>query len=291
MNDLNFQMKNSTGIFVSQNSNLYELDKIPGVGSINDIAAYVGYLPNQYFTYSFGKKDKSNINEIIFEKFSGKVIAIITKKGIKTITESMILDYLTNFNLDEEFDICNCIDTIEEGINDGSIDFNFLNRVLILEEITKGEKYLSKKWLLNFTFENNKLVGYGYSDGIEKWTRYFKQLNPDLYQTYFNHVKYYRGNDINNILNEINIQFHALANLTNGFRNEFIPLHTQNGIVNYFMILVCHYDLQISLEDFLFINYGRYELFEENAEDYVYILNNFIYIFSKDGTLVGFTQK
>jgi hypothetical protein len=282
--------KKLTCIFYKESGRYVELSEMPGVGSLNDIAKHFGYSENQFYTFFNLSKTNSKITDIIFEKFSGNLIAVLTKTECNKLNDNMINEFLQNYSFDQEFDITKCIDTLETGIEDGNLSFSFLDTVMDLEKQEGNNVYLSKKWQLLLTFENDILISFSYADGIEKWARYFKNLNPALYSTYFKILSLYRGDDEIGKKRELNFQFDALASIPKSINNPYIPIHTQDGIINFVMLNVCHYDASITLEQFIDINYKRFNVINQSDDATILRLNNFIYQFSNSGDLTKITQ-
>lgn len=282
--------KKLRSIFYKENGQYLELTDNPGSGSLNDIAKHFGYSENNFYTYFDLLQLKSTITEIIFEKFSGNIIAVLTNGDSNKLNDNMILEFLKNYNFSQEFDINKCIDSLEYDIENETSCFSFLNRSMDLEKQEDSNDYLSKKWQLLLTFENEKLISFSYVDGIERWARFFKNINPAMYSSYFKILSLYRGDDDVAKKRELNFQFDALANIPNSINNKFIPLHTQDGVINFVMLNVCHYNASITLEQFIDLNYKRFEIIAQSDDLTILRLNNFIYQFSGTGDLIKITQ-
>jgi len=78
-----------------------------------------------------------------------------------------------------------------------------------------------------------------------------------------------------------------------GYLNKYIPLHkVENNTVNFYMLMVCHYNREITLDEFKQINHGWYRQVESlNANDIKYKLGNFEYEFAPDGSLLSSNLK
>ncbi|HMI61936.1 MAG TPA: hypothetical protein VK518_13540, partial [Puia sp.] len=87
---------------------------------------------------------------------------------------------------------------------------------------------------------------------------------------------------------EINAQADAWAKIPNATNNEFVPLHTSDqGVVNFVMLRVCHYTRAMSFDEFSTINHGRYVSVGPDT----YRVGRFEYRFDATGNLKDCSQK
>lgn len=86
---------------------------------------------------------------------------------------------------------------------------------------------------------------------------------------------------------EVNKQTDALRGTPQAVNNPFLDLHyTPQNNISFFNILITHYGRPCSLEEFLFMNKGRYQGTGNNT----YRVGHFIYSFNSDGQLENSTQ-
>jgi len=100
-------------------------------------------------------------------------------------------------------------------------------------------------------------------------------------------AKQYHQNDIDT-MEEVNKQAKSILGIPHALKNEFIPLHTKaNGNVSFYNLLVTHYPKEINIDDFLFMNKGRYKKINANTVE----VGHFIYSFNEFGQLENSIRK
>ena len=135
---------------------------------------------------------------------------------------------------------------------------------------------------MNLFFIDGRLVSMQSSDGLNEWARHWKNLNATFFSNYEKEARVYWGNNIGQVIKEINMQADAFASIPNAMNNEFTPLHTNDfGNINFAMLKVCHYSYDIDLTAFKFINHGRYKELQPN----IFRVQDFIYQFDFKGNL------
>lgn len=284
--------KKSSGIFIPNGDQFSELTDYIGEGSINDISLHLGYNPDQTITY-FGDFDQNfDVENIIIEIFSCKIIYVLTKCTVTKLDKSKVDYFLKDFNCTVEFDSYNIDSIFQSGIENKSLSIEFLTRVLNLNNAKPNGIFYAKSLDLYLSFKDGLLIDFRSADGLSKWSRYYKQLNPDLIFNIEKTATKFWGEEKSKINNEINIQCDALSSIPDIFNNEYIQLHeTDFGTINYFMLLVCHYEREISLSQFMEINHGRYKTYTSSNSVIKFGLDRFIYEFSADGSLINFSLK
>ncbi|WP_439585386.1 hypothetical protein [Dyadobacter bucti] len=280
----------SSGIFIQNGDSFSELTEKPENGSINGIAIHLGYHPDQVHTY-WGEFDlEADIQQIVLEVFTKKIVFVLTKTTVKTLRKSMVDQFMKKFNWVEEYDSVKVEDILQEGIANSSLNIDFLARVLFISEPEDtGVFYVGKigKYLY---FNNGFLTDYNSADGLNTWARSWKEINPDFIGLYENAARKHWGDNHQKVYDEINLQAEAYANVPGGLLNEFIPLHkTGLDTVNFVMLMVCHYGATVTLEEFKVLNHGRYVELAEDAFDLrSFQLGVFKYTFLSSGNLVDF---
>ena len=284
--------KNSTGIFIPVGNEFVEFTETTSENSINGIAAHLGYNKDQFSTY-FGDFDLNyDVQNVVIEIFSCKIIFVLTKPTVTKLKKHKVDYFMRNFNFQKEFDNINITNILQNGIDNKSLTIEFLSRVLNLGISDPSGIFYSKNLDLYLSFWDGILTKFTTSDRLNEWSRHFKHLNPDLIKDIETVAKKFWGNNLDQIINEINIQAESLANIPQGVKNENIDLHkTDFGTVNYFMLLVCHYNHSINMEQFLEINHGRYKIIPSSNENKTYSLDRFLYEFLPDGTLLHYSLK
>lgn len=261
------------------------------IKSINNICKFLGYNSEEFYTYNdFDLKD-SKVFIVIFKSFSDKIICVLTEDNIESITQKDVDNYLVNFNLKDDFDSYNIESTLEDGVKNKSLSKEFLSEVFN-KPLSKDNSFITMEIGYELHFKNDLLSAYNPSDGLNKWAKSWKNEMPERYRKYYNEASRYQTNEMD-ILQELNTQADAFANIPNGVQNEYIKFHTNdNGTVNYKMLLVAHYNETMNLNEFKMINKGRYELSNEfnNQDNYkrtTFRVNKGLYTFDQNGKLIN----
>lgn len=275
--------KQSSGLFIPDNSGFKELtDEIP-IKSINAISEHLGYHPDQVYSYYEGQESKSDISNVIVEVFSRNIVFVLTKDTVTKLDKKRVDNYLRNFTVKNVFNSYTSESILEDGIENKSLKIGFLARVLNIEDPEQNGMIFVESLGLYLFFIDGYLVNFQSSDGLNEWAKFWKDRNTNLFSSYEKTAKLYWGNDINKVIEEINIQADSWAKIPQAMDNEYITLHkTKFGTVNFTMLLVCHYNHGLSFYDFTTINHGRYKEIGVGK----YKVDKFAYEFSEDGVLL-----
>lgn len=280
----------STGYFIPAKGGFVELEDAPVNASFNDITHHLGYHTDQIHTF-FGDYDpESEIQAVGLEIFSNNVAYVCTQKSVLELPLFKVQKFLQKLRLEEEFDDVTVSGILTDGIKNGSLAVDFLARVLHLHDTEPNGVFYESRYGLYLYFNNGILTDFQPADGLNEWAKHFKQLNPDLMNRYEQVARKYWGNDLVKITTEVNIQASALSETPDALKNPYAALHeAEFGTVNYKMLMVYHYDQDITLDEFKFINHGRYKhlpsQFETGLEKYA--LGKFLYEFSASGLLLN----
>ena len=100
-------------------------------------------------------------------------------------------------------------------------------------------------------------------------------------------AKLYHQSEMDTI-EEVNKQAKSLLDIPHAVNNEFIPLHSKkNGNVSFYNLLITHYTKDCNIDDFLFMNKGRFR----RINDCTIEVGNFIYYFGVYGQLENIINK
>lgn len=260
--------------------------------SFNMITQRLGYNTDQLYAYS----DYDKMDDIIFvgfEIFSNNIVFVLKSGSIDKLSKSDVEKYLGDYNWKKEFSAYRIQSTLDDCIKNKSIKVDFIAKIFGIKKYNSNSTLNIPELGYNLRFKNNVLVEYSSSDGLNKWAKEWKENNYSVFVSYKKEAQKYWGSNEEAIINEINIQADAFANTPNAWRNEYIKFHTSPyGNVNFKMLLVAHYNEKVSKQEFLTINYGRYELVDEfNTNDSykrtTYKVNNTFYTFSENGELIN----
>ncbi|MEX1014186.1 MAG: hypothetical protein WDZ80_03435 [Candidatus Paceibacterota bacterium] len=276
--------------FVPENGNYKSVEIDIEPKSIINIIKFLGYNSDQFYTYFDTNKMNSKIVTIVFKAFTDEVICVLTDDTVESLSKREVNNYLSDFNLEDEFDSYTIENTLNNGIKNQSLSKKFISEIFGLP-VTNNSLVVGQIGY-ELHFNDSVLVDYNSSDGLNKWAKMWKNEHPSTYRDYKKAASKYWNNE-SRIINEINIQAEAFANVPGGNQNEYIPLHrSPDGTINFKMLMVAHYNQKITLDEFKLINRGRYELANEfndndNYKRTTYRLNKTLYTFDEKGNLVN----
>ncbi|TGE06100.1 hypothetical protein [Hymenobacter fodinae] len=283
------ESRESSGMFVPDGAQFKELTDAPPNASINDLGKHMGYHPDQIHYY-FGDNDPdSEIRGIIFELFSRNIIMVGTKKTVTTINKNSLTHFTRHLTERDLINSYSVSSSLNDGIKNKSLSSSFLARVLGMKGVERDGVFYSERLGLYLYFVDGVLTDFQASDGLGKWAKHFKQINSDIIDAFEAEARRYWGSDNKQVMAEINRQADALADIPDAMQNEYLPLHENtDGSYNFHMMLVCHYEQPIMLDEFLVINHGRYERVTERelGDTNAYKVGRFVYIFSAEGDLL-----
>jgi len=260
--------------------------------SINDISKFLGYNSDQFYTYDDFSVKGSKVFIVVFKVFTDDIIFAVTEDTVSSINKTDVQIFLVDFNQKKEFGSYEIENTLADGVKNKSLSKKFLSEIFDSNSNKNDESIIAIEIGYELNFSNGVLKSYNTTDGLNKWGRMWKNELPSTYRKYLNIAKMYSDKQAD-IINEINIQADAFARTPQGVQNEYLKFHSNaDGTVNYKMLLVAHYDEEISLSQFKKINIGRYELSTEfnNEDNYkrtTYRLNNTLYTFDENGNFVN----
>lgn len=266
--------------------------------SISNICQFLGYNSEQFYTYSNYNKKDSKIVTVVLKSFSNKIICIITDESVDSLQKNEVDDYMISFDLKKEQRPYTIENTLKKAVEKKSLSFDFLRDVFEIKDIEKNQSFTVPSIGYEFTFQDGYLVEYNTADGLNKWSREWKNSLKSTYDAYYYESKHYNKENENDIINEINIQADAFSRIPQGNYNEYLEFHrTRFNNVNYKMLLVAHYNEKIDIDEFKKINNGRYELLtdfisENGYKNTTYKVNKTLFSFDESGKFVNaYTSK
>jgi len=285
-----FNKKTSSGYFGPYNNGFIELNP-PVNASLNEVTIHCGYNPDQAYTY-FGESLslENDIHAVVFEIFTENIIYIATKTSVLSLPFSKVSKFLSHFRFNSEYNDYTIQDLLKTGIANKTLTSEFLAKVLETPDIEANGIFHVGCLGLYLYFNDGYLTDFQPSDGLNSWAKEFKKLNPSLINAYETVARKYWGNDIPKIVNEINVQCEALASTPEFVKNQYVSLHKgEQNTINYKMLMVCHYNEQLSLDEFIDINHGRAKKLESRIETGTvkYVLGQYLYEFSCEGVLLN----
>ena len=287
-----FRRKKTYGAFVKTNTGFTPIEDNIAKLSFNDISMHLGYDPFHFHSYHGGFKKRSNIQLAAFDVFTENVVFVLVDDITKTPTEKSLKRFTRKFNFNEEFDSIFIRDYLLEGIESKSLNIDFFSRNLGLQINDPNGEILAEKLDVKLFFINGTLASFKLTNDLEEWARHLKKINIEVISNYARLAKKYWHDDYDMIYNEVNMQSESFANIPSGYLNEYIPLHKgEFNTINFLMLLVCHYEQNITEYQFKQYNHGRYfELPSNNLMIKKYSLNKFNYSFDNDGKLINKEQ-
>lgn len=250
--------KTSSGLFIVQNSKLVEYTEFIENTSFNGVTDHLGLNKDTLHAFITSKTD--GIYCAAFEIFTENVIFIQTKNHITEISKSALNKILSEYREETNSGIYDPQDFLTDGIENESLTSEFLKRVLNLSDSPKHGYLHCDRLGLYLEFSNGILCDFQPSDGLNKWAKDIKALNPKYLERYFTEAGKYWGKNQKKIQNEVNAQADGWANTVESLKNQYCNLHTtDSGTINFVNLLVAHYNKSISTDDFLELNHGRYQ--------------------------------
>ncbi len=258
--------------------------------TIVNVAKFLGYNTEEFYTYS--NSEDNSIWVVAFKSFTDEIIFVALTKKSDVLTKERVREYLKNYEFSKAFGPYEIESTLNDGIKNKSLSSKFLASVLKENNILNGEINANSIGYI-LTIKNGYLTEFKTSDGLNKWAKEWKEEFPERYLAYKIAAKKYWGENKEKIINEINVQADAYSRTPDCMLNEFIELHkSEEGTINFKMLLVAHYKEKINLEEFKSINYGRYVLVSDfsNSDEKkstTYKVNKTLFTFSEKGELIN----
>ena len=288
MNSTNY----STGVFVPLKG-AYVMDpNAPASASFNEIGEYFGYHPDQLYFYLGNYDVGDDIYGVGYEYLTDKIIFVSTKSHVHDLSNSKVKEYTKGFDQEIEYDRPAVTEHLKEAVQNKSFTSQFVSRFLNvpIDDDSIIDAPLIGMYLY---FNNGVLTDFQSSDGFNEWAKHLRQLNPKWMKAFERVAQKYWGNDVRRIIQELNLQASAYADLHDGLKNPYLQLHeAEEGTFNFRMLLVTHYSSPLALDQFKTINHGRYENIQDKVDSGLqkYIVGKFLYEFDVDGALVNFLQ-
>lgn len=274
-----------TGIYKIEGKVLMELEKTPENGSINSIIDFLGYPRNHiHIVHTF---DSEKIDCLGFKVLSKELVFALAKDKKTKLSFADISKEINLIDWNFEYSSLNIEDILNDGVELRNLDFLFLKSVINDFSLYKEKTYQSKKLGLYFFFENDILANFSSSGFDNSATKWLKNLNPYIFKKMLKEAKQYHHNEKDS-MTEVNILSESILNTPQAFKNEFIESHKKsNNNVNFYNLLIAHYSQDCTLEEFLFMNKGRYKEINKNSFEVGY----FIYEFDELNKLVNVYDK
>lgn len=276
--------ESKSGIYKIDGKNLIELDETPGNGSINSIVENFGYPTNLVHTvFTF---DSKKIECLGFKTLSNELIFVLAKDK-KEVLFSDVLKEINSIDWDFEYSSLNVEDILNEAVDAENLNLSFLKSV-VTDLLSIGNNvYKSERLSLYFCFENEILKSFSSSNYENSATKWLKNINPLMFEQMLQEARAYHNKE-QDAVEEVNKHSESLLGIPQAINNEFIELHKKhNGNVNFYNLLLAHYTQNCKLEEFLFMNKGRYSNIDENK----FGVGNFVYEFGETNELLNVYKK
>lgn len=278
--------------FIKTETEGYEiLDGEVAKSSINAIAKYLGYNPLQIFTiHSF--EDKSGLSTVALKVFTKDVLFVITDDESVNVTKSIVQDFVKRNSFDPLYNSLDVEQILIDAVEEKAFNYKFISEVFNVDIFDVDGEVFVPKYDLYLMFVNGILVSFRFSNELNKWAKHLKELNINLFRGYTYEAKYYRGDDIDGIILEVNSQADAFSKTPNAFSNEFIEDHkTEFGNIDFVELLMVNYDAKIAEDDFKELYVGRCRLLGIQNRVHIYEKRNYDFHFDKFKGLVFINKK
>lgn len=259
--------------------------------TIANTAKFLGYNAEQYYTYR--NPDDEGIWLVGFKSFTDKIIFIVMSDTSKILTNDRINEYLSKYDYSKVFGSSEIESTLNDGVKNKSLSSKFLSEIFNENNLIQNGEINAESIGYTLTIKNGYLIEYKSLDGFNKWAKEWKEKFIEMYFDYRNEASKYWGDNNEKVITEMNVQAEAWAKTPNCMQNEFIELHkNENGVINFKMLLVAHYNEKITLDEFKEINHGRYELISdfsnsENKKMTTYKVGKTLFSFTEDGKFIS----
>lgn len=285
-----FNKRESTGIFENDNGVYREYKDDTGNGSINSITQALGYHSDEVYSYFVPNGYSDKVSVIILEIFSRNIIFVTTNKSVTFIVTKDIRKAMTGFSFDYEFKPNTIEQILTTGIENESLRIGFLAEVLDIKNTDNYGLFYAKKIKTYLQITEGILTDFQYDDGFSTWARELREVNSTIFNLIVATAKKFRPFDTFLMNKEINLQSEAWGKVPYAARNEFASLHTNDiGSINFYMIMVCHYNQDITEEEFVQINFGRYHWDKSwRGAGRKYNYGRFSFQFDAEGQLLDF---
>lgn len=276
----NKSKKRKTGTYKVIGETIEEYEVLPEGGSMNSISMDLGYHPDQiHIVMTFDSKITSNIGVKIFTK---EPVFVMTENKVKDIKLSKVHSELNKVDWSFEYSSSNIEDILEQGVENKSLTLDYLKSVTQLS-LKEDEIYLAKELDLYLQFEDNILILFTSTDGLNSAAKRLKKINIEMFESMLNEAQSYHES-LGDAIEEVNCQCSALQTIPEAMNNEFLDIHINAfGNYNFYNLYAAHYatESDISKDEFLLVNKGRGMV----LTDYKFIIDGFSYQFDEDGYL------
>jgi len=277
-------LSNRSGFYKVDNGKLYEIEQKPGNGSINSCIEFFGYDKNLVHTILTFQSEK--IECLGFKIFSQEPIFVLAKNPKVKVSESDLRKELNQIDWPPEYSSLNVESILEDAILFENLDIKFLQSVVDLKD-EGNELYVSRKLGAYLQFENGIFKSFTSSELGNSSTKWLQGINPSMVRDMIGEARKFQQNEID-VMEEVNKLADSILAIPQAANNEYIPLHyTKYGNVNWFNLYIAHYKKDCQIEDFLFMNKGRYR----NINSKTIEVGKYIYSFAPDGKLEGIVYK
>lgn len=280
----NNQSVSKTGFFKVDKDKLIPINEIPGNGSINSCIESLGIATNQIRTVNTFSSDKTDC--LGFKALSKQLVFVLAKTRETKLSYSDVQKELKQIDWNYEYSSLNVEDILQDGIDFENFDLAFLKSVVDLKEDSENI-FKSEQLGLYLQFENDILKAFTSTGWDNSATKWLADLNPGMIKRMTEEARQYQQNDMD-IMDEVNRQAKSILGIPHAVKNEFIPLHRKsNGNVSFYNLLITHYSKDCNIDDFLFMNKGRYRRINANTIE----VGRFIYSFNEFGQLESSIRK
>lgn len=248
--------KESSGIFVKKGGNYEELINEVTKESINAVTEYLGYNIDQVHTiHAFDEKD---LEVVVVEIFSKNIVFVLTDKKVTDLDKRRMDRFLRSVDWAMEYDSFTVEEILDSGIENHSLTSEYLSKILEIDNSEDGMLFVEKLGLY-LVFADGYLIDYQSSDGLNKSAKLLKELNFKLLESYYKEAQKYHKDDYEGLMNEVNTQADCFTATPHTYSNEFIQFHkSEFGNVNFYNLMIAHYDKVVNINEFKEINKGRY---------------------------------
>lgn len=227
--------------------------------SANNIGEFCGYPNPKFYSYDVEIEEGEYVT-ILFKAFSTDIIAVhLPYDADSDILPRKTLNvWLKDFDYAKEFDPYNRKETLNEAIEEGSFNKEFMCEVLHLpySSYAQSNTITDKKHGYKYKFNSDGILeSYTSVDGLDYRVKDTKETNPKMFAEWDNYLRQYWGKNQKGYVDEFNAQMKAFWEIPEGMQNIYLELVAIRGdyVYNFFVL-----DMVLNARDETLANFKKY---------------------------------
>ncbi len=267
--------------------------------SLNDIANFLGYGPDMYYTYTDKDLTGNDIITVGLVGFSSNILFVLTKDNTFDLTIQDVNSYMSNFNQKKILSSVDYERRMESIIESGdTVSENNIYRFFdnSIEKIEEGI-YFDGRYGYLLSFSNGFLKDFWNGEYINAYTKDFRVEYPKAYTAMYNIAKKY-WNDEEKACKELNEQVYYFRhikfdNLTSFKNVKETDIESNISVLNYKIIYSIQENLNLTIRELKDYTHNQARRVDVNDDSLIgYEYNGILFTFYKeDGTLKSYIHN